>query len=50
MIIDGVPPKLELCEEDIMKQLRRRRPGQSVVTTPVSNRLYTAVFNINFYG
>ena len=33
-IIDGVPPGLELNEQDIQKQLSRRRPGQSNLTTP----------------
>eukprot|EP00038_Savillea_parva_P006410 m.163620 g.163620 ORF g.163620 m.163620 type:complete len:421 (-) comp12319_c0_seq1:1835-3097(-) len=33
-IIDGVPPRLELSEDDIQPQLTRRRPGQSALTTP----------------
>eukprot|EP00045_Choanoeca_perplexa_P007751 m.71252 g.71252 ORF g.71252 m.71252 type:complete len:436 (-) comp14201_c0_seq2:808-2115(-) len=33
-IIDGVPPRLELTEQDIQPQLTRRRPGQSKLTTP----------------
>ncbi|RHY28119.1 hypothetical protein DYB32_006247 [Aphanomyces invadans] len=33
-IIDGVPPGLELTEQDIQPQLTRRRPGQSSLTTP----------------
>ncbi|EGD78766.1 chorismate synthase [Salpingoeca rosetta] len=33
-IVDGVPPLLELSEEDIQPQLTRRRPGQSKLTTP----------------
>lgn len=32
--VDGVPPGLELCEEDIQKELDRRKPGQSEITTP----------------
>eukprot|EP01135_Chromosphaera_perkinsii_P007823 Nk52_evm15s1020 gene=Nk52_evmTU15s1020 len=32
-IVDGVPPQLELTEEDIQPQLTRRRPGQSKVAT-----------------
>ena len=32
-ILDGCPPKLALCEEDIQKQLDRRRPGQSRLST-----------------
>ena len=34
VVIDGCPPRLELAEADIQKELDRRRPGQSKVTTP----------------
>lgn len=27
-VVDGVPPGLELTEEDVQPQLDRRRPGQ----------------------
>ncbi|OJJ78518.1 chorismate synthase [Aspergillus glaucus CBS 516.65] len=33
-IVDGCPPGLQLTEDDIQPQLTRRRPGQSVLTTP----------------
>ncbi|CDR37027.1 CYFA0S01e06568g1_1 [Cyberlindnera fabianii] len=33
-IVDGVPPGLELTEDDIQPQLTRRRPGQSKLSTP----------------
>lgn len=33
-IVDGVPPQIELCEEDIQKDLDRRRPGSSIYGTP----------------
>eukprot|EP00037_Helgoeca_nana_P033331 m.417481 g.417481 ORF g.417481 m.417481 type:complete len:416 (-) comp30465_c0_seq1:122-1369(-) len=33
-IVDGVPPRLALTEEDIQPQLTRRRPGQSALSTP----------------
>ncbi|CAG8476559.1 309_t:CDS:2 [Paraglomus brasilianum] len=33
-IVDGCPPGLPLVESDIQKQLNRRRPGQSNLTTP----------------
>ena len=32
-IIDGCPPQIELCEDDIQSELNRRKPGQSDVTT-----------------
>ena len=34
VIVDGCPPNLQLCEEDIQKELDRRKPGQSSITTP----------------
>lgn len=34
-IIDGVPPGMQLTEDDIQPQLSRRRPGQNKLTTPV---------------
>ncbi|MEM1249372.1 MAG: chorismate synthase [Acidobacteriota bacterium] len=33
VILDGVPPGLELSEEDLLPDLERRRPGQSRLTT-----------------
>lgn len=33
-IVDGVPPGMQLTEDDIQVQLSRRRPGQSNLTTP----------------
>jgi chorismate synthase len=32
-ILDGCPPGMPLCEDDIQPQLDRRRPGQSKLTT-----------------
>jgi len=34
VIVDGCPAGLELAEKDIQKDLDRRRPGQSSITTP----------------
>ncbi len=33
VVVDGCPPRLELGVEDIQKELDRRRPGQSEVST-----------------
>ena len=33
VIIDGIPPGLELSESDLLGDLARRRPGQSKITT-----------------
>lgn len=32
--VDGCPPRLQLTREDIQRDLDRRRPGQSRITTP----------------
>ena len=32
-VVDGCPPGIEICEEDLQKDLDRRRPGQSKYTT-----------------
>jgi chorismate synthase len=34
VIVDGVPPGIQLAEADIQRQLTRRRPGQSALATP----------------
>lgn len=36
VVVDGVPAGLELTEADVQKELNRRRPGQSEVSTPRS--------------
>jgi chorismate synthase len=36
VVVDGIPAGLKLSEEDIQKDLDRRRPGQSEVSTPRS--------------
>lgn len=33
-IIDGVPPRLPISEQEVQLELDRRRPGQSIITTP----------------
>ncbi len=34
VVVDGCPPRLEISVEEIQKDLDRRRPGQSRLTTP----------------
>lgn len=34
VVVDGCPPGIALAIEDIQKELDRRRPGQSEITTP----------------
>ena len=33
-VVDGVPPRLSITTEEIQAELDRRRPGQSIITTP----------------
>lgn len=33
-IVDGVPPRLQITEAEIQAELDRRKPGQSIITTP----------------
>jgi chorismate synthase len=33
VVIDGCPPRIGICEADIQRELNRRRPGQSKLTT-----------------
>ncbi len=33
-VVDGVPPRLPVCEEAVQYELDRRRPGQNRLTTP----------------
>lgn len=33
-VVDGCPPGLEISREEIQKELDRRKPGQSSITTP----------------
>ncbi|MFC1616112.1 chorismate synthase [Patescibacteria group bacterium] len=48
VVIDGCPAGMELSEEDIQKELDKRRPGQSEVTTPRKEsdlvKIYSGVF------
>ncbi|MHA1975864.1 MAG: chorismate synthase [Candidatus Hodarchaeales archaeon] len=49
VIIDGVPPGLDLSIEDIQKELDRRKPGQSEITTQRKEKdnveILSGVFN-----
>jgi len=48
-VIDGCPANLELSEEDIQKELNRRRPGTSSITSPRDEKdkvqLLSGIFN-----
>ncbi len=34
VIVDGCPPGLDISKDDIQRELDRRKPGQSAITTP----------------
>src|SRR5436309_12890648 len=34
VVIDGCPPRIEISDREIQRELDRRRPGQSKITTP----------------
>ncbi len=34
VVVDGCPPGIKISEEEIQKELGRRKPGQSAITTP----------------
>lgn len=48
VVVDGMPPRLPLCEADIQAELDRRKPGQSRFTTqrrePDAVRILSGVF------
>ena len=48
VIIDGVPPGIELSVDDLMVDLNRRRPGQSKIVTqraePDEPEIFSGVF------
>lgn len=45
VIIDGCPPGLHISKEEIQKELDRRRPGQSAITTPRNEQDEIHVFS-----
>jgi len=45
VIVDGCPPALALVEEDIQRELDRRKPGQSAITTPRSEKDAIHIFS-----
>lgn len=48
-VVDGCPPGIEISEEEIQKELDRRKPGQSSITTPRKEkdriRILSGIFN-----
>lgn len=50
VIIDGCPAGLEISENDIQKELDRRKPGQSSITTPRKEQDLIHIFSGVFEG
>ncbi len=50
VVIDGCPPRLELCETDIQPDLDRRRPGQSKIVTPRNESDTVRILSGTFEG
>ncbi len=50
VIVDGVPPGIALAEADIQKDLNRRRPGQSAITTPRAEKDRVEILSGVFEG
>lgn len=53
-IIDGIPPRLRITRDEIQKELDRRRPGQSKITTPRNEpdscEIYSGVYDDSTIG
>ncbi|MEM2205572.1 MAG: chorismate synthase, partial [Candidatus Hadarchaeales archaeon] len=50
VVVEGVPAGLPLREEDIQKELDRRRPGQSPVSSPRQERDRVEILSGVFQG
>ncbi|MGE4559797.1 MAG: chorismate synthase [Desulfobulbus sp.] len=49
-IVDGCPPGMDLVEADIQKQLSRRRPGQSDISTPRQESDQVTIYSGTEFG
>ena len=50
VIVDGVPAGMPLSEADVQRELDRRRPGQSILTTPRRERDRVEILSGVFQG
>jgi chorismate synthase len=50
VIVDGVPAGMSLSEADVQRELDRRRPGQSILTTPRRERDRVEILSGVFEG
>lgn len=49
-VIDGCPPNLTISEDEIQKELDRRKPGQSAITTPRNEQDTIHILSGTFEG
>lgn len=50
VVVDGCPPNLEITKEEIQKELDRRKPGQSKITTPRKEQDKIHILSGIFHG
>jgi chorismate synthase len=50
VVVDGCPPGIEITEEEIQKELDRRKPGQSSITTPRKEEDIIKIYSGYFEG
>lgn len=50
VVVDGCPPGIEITEDEIQKELDRRRPGQSAITTPRKEKDKISILSGHFQG
>lgn len=50
VVVDGCPSGIEITEEEIQKALDRRKPGQSVITTPRAEKDKIKILSGYFEG
>ena len=50
VVVDGCPPRLPITVEEIQRDLDRRRPGQSAITTPRDEPDRAEVLSVLFEG
>ena len=49
-VVDGCPPGIEISEEEIQKEMDRRKPGQSAITTPRKEEDEIKILSGHFEG
>ncbi len=50
VVVDGIPAGMPLSEADVQRELNRRRPGQSILTTPRRERDKAEILSGVFQG